>query len=260
MKIRKINDNQLRCILSKNDLEMRNIKMDELAYGSSKVRELFSDMMQQAYVDFGFVANNVPLVIEAIPVAKGDIILNISKVDDPDELDFRFSRFSPFKAPKEDFDINSNLSSFTTKSVLNKLNLLDDNSQKKVTDFPSSFYYTAYFSFENLEPVISVANLINDRFSGQSSLIKLNNKYVLLLQKKDMDKVLFNDICNIVSDFGKQEMLSFHERLYYSNSAKTLLKTDAIMQLSLINGDSDGNVSDDNYKNGKNNKNKRRER
>ena len=50
MKIRKINDNQLRCILSKNDLEMRNIKMDELAYGSSKVRELFSDMMQQAYV------------------------------------------------------------------------------------------------------------------------------------------------------------------------------------------------------------------
>ena len=75
-----------------------------------------------------------------------------------------------------------------------------------------------------------------------------------------MDKVLFNDICNIVSDFGKQEMLSFHERLYYSNSAKTLLKTDAIMQLSLINGDSDGNVYDDNYKNGKNNKNKRRER
>lgn len=234
MKIRKINDNQLRCVLSKNDLEMRNIKMDELAYGSNKVRELFSDMMQQAYIDFGFVANNVPLVIEAIPVAKGDIILNISKVDDPDELDFRFSRFSPLKTPKEDFDINDSLPAFTTKSVLNKLKLLDENSQKEVTDFPGSFYYTAYFSFESLQPVISAANLINDKFSGQSSLIKIKNKYILLLQKKDMDNILFNDICNIVSDFGKQEILSFHERLYYSNSAKILLKTDAIMQLSAI--------------------------
>lgn len=49
-----------------------------------------------------------------------------------------------------------------------------------------------------------------------------------------MDNVLFNDVCNMVSDFGKEETLSFYERLYYSNSAKTLLKTDAVMQLSSI--------------------------
>lgn len=234
MRIRKINDNQLRCILSKNDLEMRDIKIDELAYGSNKVRELFSDMMQQAYVDFGFVANNVPLIIEAIPVAKGDIILNISKVDDPDELDSRFSRFSPLRAPKKELNVNKGMPTFSTKSVLNKLNSLDENSPKKVADFPGSFYYTAYFSFENLQQIIAAAKLINSKFDGQSSLIKINNKYILLLQKKDMDKGLFNDVCNIVADFGQQKMPSFHERLYYSNSGKILLQTDAIMQLASI--------------------------
>ncbi|MFR6563737.1 MAG: adaptor protein MecA [Eubacterium ventriosum] len=47
MKIEKINDNQIRCTLSKEDLADRNIKLSELAYGTGKTRELFQDMMQR---------------------------------------------------------------------------------------------------------------------------------------------------------------------------------------------------------------------
>ena len=35
-------------------------------------------------------------MIEAIPVSADSIILIISKEDDPEELDTRFSRFTPF--------------------------------------------------------------------------------------------------------------------------------------------------------------------
>lgn len=94
MKIEKLNDNQIRCTLGKKDLADRNLKVSELAYGSDKARELFRDMMQQASYEFGFEAEDIPLMIEAIPVSADCIVLIVTKVDEPEELDTRFSRFS----------------------------------------------------------------------------------------------------------------------------------------------------------------------
>ena len=70
--------------------------MSELAYGTEKAKTLFRDMMQQANFEFGFEADNIPLMIEAIPVTPDSIILIITKVEDPEELDTRFSKFAPF--------------------------------------------------------------------------------------------------------------------------------------------------------------------
>ena len=54
MKIEKINENQIRCTLTRADLEKRQIKLSELAYGSEKARALFREMMLQAFQEFGF--------------------------------------------------------------------------------------------------------------------------------------------------------------------------------------------------------------
>ena len=94
MKIEKINDNQIRCTLTRDDLAQRQLKLSELAYGSEKAKSLFREMMQQAASEFGFESDNLPLMIEAIPTAGDSIVLNITKVDDPDELDTRFSKFA----------------------------------------------------------------------------------------------------------------------------------------------------------------------
>ena len=48
MKIEKVNDNQIRCTLTREDLAERQIKLSELAYGTEKAKLLFRDMMQQA--------------------------------------------------------------------------------------------------------------------------------------------------------------------------------------------------------------------
>lgn len=95
MRIEKISENQIRCTLTKEDLANRKIKISELAYGSDKAKNLFRDMMQQASFEFGFEAEDIPLVIEAIPVSSECIVLIITKVEDPEELDTRFSKFAP---------------------------------------------------------------------------------------------------------------------------------------------------------------------
>ena len=94
MKIEKLNDNQIRCTLTRADLAERHLKVSELAYGTEKAKALFRDMMQQASFDFGFDAEDIPLMIEAIPASSDSLVLIITKVEDPEELDTRFSRFT----------------------------------------------------------------------------------------------------------------------------------------------------------------------
>lgn len=94
MKLEKLSDTQIRCTLSKEDLTQRQLHLSELAYGSEKAKELFRDMMQQASIELGFEAENIPLMIEAIPISSDCLVLVVTKVEDPDELDTRFSRFS----------------------------------------------------------------------------------------------------------------------------------------------------------------------
>ena len=104
MKIEKMNDHQIRCTLTSEDLATRNIKLSELAYGSEKTRALFRDMMQQAALDFGFEAEDIPLMVEAIPLSSEKIVVIITKVESPDELDTRFSNFTQFETEEDESD------------------------------------------------------------------------------------------------------------------------------------------------------------
>lgn len=126
MKIEKISDNQIRCTLNKSDLVSRHLKISELAYGSEKAKELFRDMMQQAAYEFGFETDDIPLMIEAIPVSSDCIILIVTKVEDPEELDTRFSRFSPSDSDFDEFD-------YPDDEYLDTLSAVDDFNE---TDTP----------------------------------------------------------------------------------------------------------------------------
>ena len=94
MKIERLSENQIRCTLNKADLNEKNLKLSELAYGSQKARDLFRDMIQQASAELGFEIDDTPLMVEAIPVSPDCLILIVTKVEDPEELDTRFSRFT----------------------------------------------------------------------------------------------------------------------------------------------------------------------
>ena len=62
--------------------------------------------MQQASYELGFEAEDTPLMIEAIPVSSECIVLIVTKVDNPEELDTRFSRFSPSDSDDDNFDFD----------------------------------------------------------------------------------------------------------------------------------------------------------
>ncbi|HAL59210.1 MAG TPA: competence protein, partial [Sarcina sp.] len=95
MKIEKINENQIRCFLSKQELDSRHLHLKELAYGTEKARALFQELMEEAFRQYGFIVENMPVMVEAVPLQDDSLVLIITRVENPEELDTRFSNFAP---------------------------------------------------------------------------------------------------------------------------------------------------------------------
>lgn len=224
MKIEKINDNQIRCTLTREDLENHQIRISELAYGTEKAKKLFRDMMQQAQIQFGFEADNIPLMIEAIPVNAESVILIITKVEDPEELDTRFSKFAPFKGNKPsdtvEIDGADNIIDIFQKLCESKLKDFSQKPEEKraetstsqETETPdasqqpaeSSVKLIRLYSFPELDDVIAAAHGMNGFFTGDNTLYREGEDgvYQLVLHQSDCTPEEFNKVCNILSEYG----------------------------------------------------------
>lgn len=243
MKIEKLNDNQIRCTLTRADLADRQLKLSELAYGTEKAKSLFHDMMQQASFEFGFEADDMPLMIEAIPASADSIVLIITKVDDPEELDTRFSKFAP-----------SSLGDFgeKKKDVLDKLEgaeeFLDllNKVKEAVAEHPEHTIKKEkengkksglrLFSFATMDNVIHAAHLLAEMYSGSNTLYKDDSQdlYILALMQSEHSTSEFNKICNMLTEYGVLERASGASLAYLEEHCKVIISNNAVQQLAKI--------------------------
>ncbi len=219
MKIEKVNENQIRCTLSKKDLADRQIKLSELAYGSEKARGLFRDMIEQANYEFGFEADDIPLMIEAIPLSGENIILQITKVDYPEELDTRFSKFS--EAGEEEEEISAESS------------ILPELQSEKADDITN---LKKMFEFKKLEPIERLAQVLAEFYEGENDLYKdeMKNCFYLLVEKSSHSPEEFNKVCNVISEYAVHKKYAPAREAYLKEHGKVLIKGCALQVLSEI--------------------------
>lgn len=182
MKLEKLSDTQIRCTLSKEDLSQRQLHLSELAYGSEKAKELFRDMMQQASIELGFEADNIPLMIEAIPISNDCLVLVVTKVEDPDELDTRFSRFSKINMDDsfdEDFsDIDD--------TDFEEMDFLDDEDDIDMDDEPLPFSPSS--DFDNADSDASTSSKERSAIDDALDLISPFTQAIAQAKKEAMRK------------------------------------------------------------------------
>ena len=235
MKIEKINDNQIRCTLNKEDLEDRDINLSELAFGTGKTKELFQDMMQQANDDFGFEVNDIPLMVEAMPLSSEGIVLVITKVEHPEDTKSHFSNL--FSKEFTD-DFFSKLESM--KMDLGDFEEIEGSSEASEEEQPSetdntSLLYSIYV-FDTLNDVISVAGQLLPFYKGDSSVYKSpqNGRYYLSLCMEAKDEHLLNKICSILTEQGEREEPSYAKELFYVEHFDEIIADQAIEKLGSL--------------------------
>ena len=248
MKLERVNDHQIRCTLTRADLAARQLKLSELAYGSDKAKKLFRDMMQKATYELGFEAEDTPLMIEAVPVSSDSIILIITKVEDPEELDTRFANFAP---SVHDSDTPNTLEELIQSLGSEAENVLDlfkkfrpqvstesnqNSSVESVVEIPSGFELTKAFSFDKLDEVTKVAKLLSKFYNGENSLYKSekSGKLILVIHKSQHTPEDFNKVCNIISEYGVSEKFTDSYAAYLEEHGDTIIKDNALLTLASI--------------------------
>ena len=238
MKIEKLNENQIRCTLTHADLAARHLKLSELAYGTEKAKSLFRDMMQQASFDFGFEAEDIPLMIEAIPASSDSIVLIITKVEDPEELDTRFSKFTPLGE-------TDTLNSETLEKLqgadefLNLLNKVKEAAAdvKPVSgDTSSAPFSIRLFSFEDLDSVIQASRLLSPLYHGANTLYKdtENGMFILAIAPSEHSRNEFNKICNMLSEYASPEKADSTILAFLEEHCEILISAEAVQKLSAV--------------------------
>lgn len=240
MKIEKLNDNQIRCTLTRADLADRQLKISELVTGSEKAKSLFQDMMRQAASEFGFEAEDMPLMIEAVPASPDCIVLIVTKVDDPEELDSKLSKFGPA------LDLD-----YKKHNVLEKLEGAEEilDLFQKVKEAVSAIPKPAenepedhtvprvrLFSFPTLDSVIRTCQLLRTMYRGNSTLYKDTEDvaYILALSQSEHTTNEFNKICNMLSEYSSAEKATSAVLAFLEEHCEVIVNADAVQQLGNI--------------------------
>ena len=208
-------------------------------------------------------------MIEAIPTSKESIVLVITKVEDPEELEEKFSKFGNIVNKYDDYDEeyddyidvdDENEQHDYENELINcfdQLNEIIAEADQSSSEFiplhellkkrrrakehsgnhskTSNSDFAKLYSFPSLSFIVNASKAVVHVYSGKNSVWKdeENSKYFLILNK-DEKKSSFDNVCSILSEFGKKETLTYATQDYFNEHYKLILKDDAITKLSLL--------------------------
>ena len=212
MKIEKINDNKIRCTLTSADLAERNLKLSELAYGTEKARSLFQDMMLEANQQFGFNVDN------AGDDTDGPEPVQYSGADDIIDLFHKLC------------DVKNKAQEIAKKAAQKENEKEPAASEEKNVDLVRTFH------FSTLDDVISSAKALNQYFTGSNSLYKnrADANYQLVLHQSGCKPEEFNKVCNILSEYGRQESFSLAAEAFLLEHGNAMVKENALQELASL--------------------------
>lgn len=237
MKIERINENQIRCTLTSFDLSARNLNLRELAYGTEKARGLFHEMIQKASNEVGFDVEDIPLMVEAIPLSNESVMLVITKIEDPEELDTRFSRFAP--ADDDDSEMLNELASELLEGADGLARLLglpiaeetqaaekaaDDETGEQAASAPR------IYTFSSLDQISDAARSCGECYDGVNTLYRKpdSSSYYLVVTREGADELAFSRVCNILAEYGQKIRQEYASVAYYEEHYQTICRDKAL--------------------------------
>lgn len=205
MRIEKINENQIKFILSKTDLNERSIKIEELVIPNYKTQKLFKDIMDKALEEYGFESADTPLMVEAMPSSSDGIMIIVTRLRDIPGGQGGYKALADAR----------NLRKFKSKGI-NRFTAENETETE---------YDIMVHSFDKLDDVINLCIRIAPNYNGPSSLYKLDGRYFLVMESnKDLEIIL--------GDYATKHIGSSLSKYYLKEHGETIAATAAIQKLA----------------------------
>jgi adapter protein MecA 1/2 len=213
VKIERINEEQIKFTLNKEDLHYHNVKYSDLAQGNAKLHDLFREMMTQAMLEHNFNTDpNTPLIVETVPLQNDSVMIIVTKTAAQDYIE---NKFSPQPRAREE-------------RRYRRKPFIDPPATSNVRDVPVYIYM-----FKSLDEVGTVAARLRGSFRGQNSVCKHKNKYYLVLHNENNQNNM-EHIEMVLMEYGQKHSQSIVYKLHLDEYGEVILRDEAIERLADI--------------------------
>ena len=203
-------------------------------------------MVEQANYEFGFETNDIPLMVEAIPLPSESIVLIITKVEYPDELDTRFSKFS--EADDDFTDLGNAGQPPVIKGAADILELFErikkenektadsEQSTDDITEEQAEAEWSSCLFLINLMMCAGFRMCLTAFTAAEMTYTRdaSSNKYYLVAHKSEHTPKEFNKVCNIISEYAYQKNYVPANEAFFKEHGNVIIEEAAIQTLAVL--------------------------
>ena len=188
-------------------------------------------------------------MVEAIPLSSESIMLVITKIEDPEELDTRFAKFSPFTDDSQN-SLVSQLASEFLEGASDSLNYLEPGSVEQVGDESSadsaseaavkkntgSVASSRIFRFNSLDRISEASRAVSGIYDGVNTLYKKpgTRQYYLIVKRLDCGDLDFSRVCNILAEYATKLSGESASEAYFKEHYEVIIQNNALQNLAKI--------------------------
>lgn len=171
MKMERLSQDKIRIFLTFDDLTERGIQKDDMWREIPKVHELFSEMMDQAYMELGFDATG-PLAVEVLAMPAQGMMVIVTR----GKMNFNSAE-----------------------------DTLEDELEEEVYELELTLDETdqVTYAFHDFEDLLRLAKVIEPMLTDGGTLYAYKNKWILLLDAKPMDEKKLQSVVAVLSEYGE---------------------------------------------------------
>ena len=212
MRIERISDKQIKFVLMTDDLEERDIKINELSYASDKTQQLFREIMTLVQDEQEFVEGDTPLMFEAMRVGVDSLVVVVTKINESGGMDVE-KKFNLIPSARQDCRFKR------------------DN---KLHDTPETNETNSYsvFSFTCLDSMAAGAARLPAHYAGTSQAYKMDERFFLMLSNETEDLTTTAELEAILYEYGQKHVSNEISRHYLSERGELLIGDNAVGKLN----------------------------
>jgi len=194
MKMERLSQDKIRIFLTFDDLSERGIPRDDMLRETLKLRDLFTEMMDQAYSELGFDPSG-PLAVEVFSLpAQGMVVIVTSST-----VDF-------FHSQDDTFDEQEAEEVYAMEVMLEQSDIIT-------------------YAFADFEHLVRAAHAIDSLLTDGGTLYKYKDKWILQFEHVELEESQYQTLIAVLSEFGEATSIT---QAYVQEYGQTVMQDNAL--------------------------------
>ncbi|MBM7617738.1 adapter protein MecA 1/2 [Weissella uvarum] len=241
MEFERINDDTIRVLITKRDLDDRGVSITDLMGNQEETEQFFYGILEEANVDYDFLKNSDGAVsFQVIPSRNGLEVFISNHMPDPDTMDALVKSVTSEGTDGQDV-VEGDNDDAMTKELLNKLlatdateedsepaNRVSDRltrlSDQEVNPDHEDMPEYVFLKLKNFEDVLALAQVVSQGIQDSVLYKQADAYYLKLIFQDDLSRADRQNILSVALEYGKlspidADVLAEHGQVIFEQSA-----------------------------------------